>query len=93
VTSALIDVPRSLDVDAFYVGPPRTLSVTSGQKNRWREEGSTHGTASYRRRAVLECLDIIGVLRDYRPPEPGETWLTPAASERRLLAQINAIIH
>jgi hypothetical protein len=41
---------------------------------------------------VRECLDIIGVLRDYRPPEPGETWLTPAASERRLLAQVNAII-
>lgn len=50
------------------------------------------GTAVYRRQAVRECLDIIGVLRDYRPPEPGETWLTPAASERRLLAQINAII-
>lgn len=50
------------------------------------------GTSSFRRQAVLQCLDTIAVLRDYRPPQPGETWLTPAASERRLLTQINAII-
>jgi hypothetical protein len=76
VSSALIDVPHCIDVDASYVGTPRTQA----------------GTATYRTRAVLECLDIIGVLRDYRPPQPGETWLTPAASERRLLAQVNAIL-
>lgn len=46
----------------------------------------------YRRQAVQECLDVIGVLRGYRPPEPGETWSTPAASERRMLAQVNAIV-
>ena len=92
MTSALIDVPRSLDVDAWYVGAPRTQPVAaSDHRDRWRA-GLIEGTAAYRRQAVRECLDIIGVLRDYRPPEPGETWLTPAASERRLLTQINAII-
>ena len=92
MTSALIDVPRTLDVHAWYVGAPRAQpGAASGNSDRWRA-GPTEGTAAYRQQVVRECLDIIGVLRDYRPPQAGETWLTPAASERRLLAQINAII-
>lgn len=91
MTRALIDVPCPLDVDASYVGAPRTPPLASGKNAFWRGS-STDGTAAYRMQAVRECLDIIGVLRDYRPPEPGETWLTPAASERRLLTQVNAII-
>ncbi|NOT26811.1 MAG: hypothetical protein HOP16_11995 [Acidobacteria bacterium] len=50
------------------------------------------GTPAYRRQAVKECLDTISVLRGYREPMTGEKWLTPAESERRLLAQVNGII-
>jgi hypothetical protein len=66
--------------------------VTIAAKEQRRRDGLRSGTGAFRRLAVRECLDLIGVLRDYRPPEPDETWLTPAASERRLLAQINAVI-
>lgn len=88
MTRALIDVPRSLDVHAWYVGAPRTRRASGVHS----PGGATDGTMAYRHQAVRECLDVIGVLRDYRAPEPGETWLTPAASEQRLLTQINAII-
>jgi hypothetical protein len=47
---------------------------------------------AFREQAVRECLDTISVLRSYREPLDGEGWLVPAASERRLLAQVNAIV-
>jgi hypothetical protein len=91
VTRALIDVPRPLEVDAWFVGPPWPQPVAASGSDPSRAS-SAQGTTRFREQAVRECLDTIGVLREYRAPEPGETWLTPAASERRLLAQVNAII-
>ena len=92
MTRALLDVPRCLKVETSYVGPPRVLITPRTRRNAWADASPSGGTAAYRRQAVLECLDTAAVLREYREPLEGETWLTPAASERRLLAQVNAII-
>lgn len=68
----------------------RTLRVsqwaTIANATRWG------GTTAYRQQAVTECLDTAAVLRAYREPLEGETWLIPSGSERRLLAQANVII-
>ena len=92
MTLALIDVPRCVDVDAAYVGAPRASASTSRSDGIWGAEVPGLGTWAFRRTAVEQCLDTAGVLRSYREPLEGETWLTPAASERRLLAQVNAIL-
>ena len=91
MTLALVDVPRCLRVDASYVGSPRAL-VAAGGDGYWSEGLFQDGTEAHRERAVRECLDTAAILRDYIPPAEGETWLIPAASERRLLAQVNVII-
>ena len=91
--TALIDVPRCLNVDACYVGSPRSVDRSGGVRlSAWNEAVHWGGTQAYREQAVKECLDTIAVLRGYREPLENETWLVPAASERRLLAQVNAII-
>jgi len=92
MTIALLDVPRCLNVDASYVGPPRALAMADGRPSPWTEALPHRGTIAYREQAVTECLDTVAVLRSYREPQEGETWQAPAASERRLLAQVNAII-
>lgn len=54
--------------------------------------GLQGGTLAFRKRAVRECLDTVAVLRAYREPLPDEVWTVPLASERRMLAQVNAIL-
>lgn len=95
MTSALVDSPRCLAVQATYVGPPRSLpAALTGEAAAaaWSQAVGWRGTTAYRAQAVKECLDTIAVLRSYREPMENETWVVPAASERRLLAQVNAII-
>jgi hypothetical protein len=92
MTLALIDVPRCLNVDAAYVGAPRVSSSGPDRVPVWSEALPRGGTPAFRTRAVEECLDTVAVLRAYREPLNAETWLTPAGSERRLLAQVNAMI-
>jgi len=89
----MFDVPRCLDVERFHVGNPGVeLPPSEGWRAAWGERASRDGTAEFRRRAVQECLDTVAVLRSYREPLEGETWMTPAESEQRLLAQVNAIL-
>jgi hypothetical protein len=92
MTLALIDVPRCLTVDASYVGSPRALAGSRRTGTAWAEAVTQNGTLGFREQAGRECLDMIATLRAYREPVDGEGWLVPAASERRLLAQVNAII-
>jgi hypothetical protein len=91
MNSTLLDVPRCLNLDACFVGAPRPVAP---KRNSWMRapEPAENGTEVFRRRATQECLDTVAVLRAYREPLPGETWLLPAGSERRLLAQVNAIL-
>ena len=49
-------------------------------------------TAAFRLRAARECLDLLGTLRTHREPQAGETWRAPMASERRLVAQLRAVL-
>jgi hypothetical protein len=89
----MFDVPRCLDVERFHVGNPGVeLPPSDGWRTAWGERASRSGTVEFRRRAVQECLDTVAVLRSYREPLEGETWMTPAESEQRLLAQVNAIL-
>lgn len=93
MTRAMFDVPRCLDVERFQVGAPGVaLTSSRGWRAAWGGGASRGGTGEFRRRVVQECLDTVAVLRTYREPLEGETWITPAASEQRLLAQVNAIL-
>jgi hypothetical protein len=47
---------------------------------------------SFRQRAVQECLDVLGSLRSHRAPVFGEAWYIPASAERRMLAQVAAVL-
>ncbi|MET0210195.1 MAG: hypothetical protein ABW220_14220, partial [Burkholderiaceae bacterium] len=92
----LVDVPRCVALDAVQVAAP---SLTAVSRTGWRAafggEGANvrgAGTLLFRQRVVEECLDTIAVLRSYREPQVEETWRTPSASERRLLAQANVIL-
>jgi hypothetical protein len=90
---ALFDVPQCVDAEAVFVGAPAATPVAgSGWRAAWTDWPAEGGTAVFRRRAVEECLDTLAVLRGYREPLEGETWLVPAESEQRLLAQVNAIV-
>lgn len=101
------DAPRCLAVPEVFVGAPAVRVVAApGWRDAWRGDGrdtgasgapgapgaSGAGTSAFRRDAVTQCLDLIGVLRGYREPQDGEHWRTPAESEERLLAQVNAIL-
>jgi hypothetical protein len=93
MTRAMLDVPLCLDVDAFFVGAPApAASASPGWRAAWGDWPTDGGTGALRQRAAEECLDTAAVLRTYREPLAVETWLIPADSERRLLAQVNAII-
>src|SRR5437868_648303 len=88
----LPDVPRCLNLDACYVGAPRDEARRGqGWMQAVEPDVPSRGTAAFRHRAVQQCLDTVAVLRAYREPLEGETWVTPAGSEERLLAQIDAI--
>lgn len=88
-----LDAPRALDVQRVDVGPPRqALALAPVQERGLGAAARAGGTADFRRRAVIECLGTLGTLRTAREPLAGETWLTPLASERRLLAQVDAIV-
>ena len=91
MTLGLVDTPRCIPLESVYVGPPRSAAEVD-VRSAWSNAMAWRGTAAYRRQAVKECLDTLAVLRTYREPAETETWLTPAASERRLLAQVNAIV-
>jgi hypothetical protein len=89
----MFDVPRCLDVERFQVRDPVDMPQDSfGWRAAWGGRLVQHGTSDFRRRVAHECLDTVAVLRSYREPLEGETWLTPAESEQRLLAQVNAIL-
>ena len=91
--NALLDVPRCLDLAACHVGAPRADMAREQDSSRfWQATEGARGTVVFRQRAVEQCLDTAAVLRAYREPLDGETWLTPAGSEQRLLAQVNAIL-
>jgi hypothetical protein len=90
-TLGLVDTPRCLSITDVYVGAPRTVTEP-GRDSMWSRATPWVGTLGYRAQAVKECLDTLAVLRAYREPAENETWLIPAGSERRLLAQVNAII-
>jgi hypothetical protein len=47
---------------------------------------------SFRQRAAQECLDVLGNLRSHRAPMLGEAWYMPASAERRMLAQVAAVL-
>ena len=90
---AMFDVPCCVELDAAFVGAPAVpLPPERGWRGAWGDWASDGGTASFRGRAVRQCLDTVAVLRGYREPMAGETWLLPAESEQRLLAQVSAIL-
>jgi hypothetical protein len=93
MTRAMFDVPRCLDVEHVHVGDPAVAQTRSeGWREAWGTRARQGGTREFRRRVVQECLDTVAVLRSYREPLEGETWMTPGDSEQRLLAQVNAIL-
>ncbi|MDH0868126.1 hypothetical protein [Mitsuaria sp. GD03876] len=94
-----IDRPVLLDADTLGAGAPSLrVPAQPGWRAGWpaAEDGAPAfdggGTAGFRRRAAEECLDLAAVLRAYRAPQPEEHWRTPQDAERRLLAQLNAIV-
>jgi hypothetical protein len=91
VKHAARPTPWLVDVARAWVGPPRgAATALSGSQPSL---GVNHeGTAAFRRRAVGECLDTIGMLRSYREPGEGEFWRLPAGAERRMLAQVDAVL-
>ncbi|ANH67321.1 hypothetical protein [Mitsuaria sp. 7] len=93
-TVLLSDVPRCLRLSDVFVGDPAVRVVASpGWRDAWRDRATpTDGAEAFRRDAVEQCLDLVGVLRGYREPQDGEHWRTPAGSEERLLAQVSAIL-
>lgn len=82
-------LPQVADIRRAWVGPPRRSALPP--------HGSDFGvqhedTEAFRQRAARECLDTLGMLRSYRAPQDVETWLIPARSEQRLLAQVRALL-
>jgi hypothetical protein len=89
----LLDIPRCLKVETSYVGPPSEhVGLGGDRRSIWTDATNWGGTAAYRELVVQECFDTAAILHNYRAPLEGESWLIPAESERRLLAQVNAII-
>ncbi len=85
---AMFDVPHCVDADAVFVGAPAEVPAAGrGWRASWSDWPADGGTAAFRRRAVAECFDTLAVLRGYREPLAGETWLLPAASNSGSLAQ------
>lgn len=92
-TLALLNEPRCLDLGSFALMPPRPIPEPGTKSHRgWDALNVAHGTARFRDEAARECLDTVAVLRSYRQPLPGEVWTLPLGAERRMLAQVNAIL-
>src|SRR5258707_12815757 len=91
MAQAFLDSPICVSEAARFVGEPRPW-VGDQEKPANPTGRLSNGTQSFRDQSVVECLDTASVLRTYRKPLRGETWLTPLKSERRLLAQVDAII-
>jgi hypothetical protein len=91
-TLALLNEPRCLDLDSFALAPPRAAPGSGTAPCVWEVMNSRNGTARFRAQALRECLDTVAVLRSYREPLTGEVWTLPEGSERRMLAQVNAIL-
>ncbi|MDP9045799.1 MAG: hypothetical protein M3O01_13440, partial [Pseudomonadota bacterium] len=91
-TFALLNEPGCLDLGRFALPPPEEAPGLDATSSGWEGLRSGRGTATFRTRAVRECLDTVAVLRAYREPLPGEVWSLPWASERRLLSQVNVIL-
>jgi hypothetical protein len=91
MAQAFLDSPICVSEKARFVGEPKPLAIGPGIGGGI-SAGSPSGTLLFRDQSTVECLDTASVLRTYRKPLRGETWLTPLKSERRLLAQVDAII-
>ncbi|WP_250475596.1 hypothetical protein [Caballeronia sp. GAFFF1] len=92
-TLALTDVPACLGLEASWVGPPRRRpGDTRAPISVRRLTGDVDDTLSFRQHAVRECFDTAAALRVHREPLAGEPWTLPARAEKRLLAQVNAIV-
>lgn len=92
-TLALTDIPACLGLPASWVGPPRgRLGDTRAPLSVRRPTADADDTASFRQYAARECFDTAATLRIHREPLAGEPWQLPARAEKRLLAQINAIV-
>lgn len=92
MTQAFLDSPICVSEEARFVGEPKPLATGLEGMRGAKAAASSSGTLSFRDQSTVECLDTASVLRTYRKPLRGETWLTPLKSERRLLAQVDAII-
>jgi hypothetical protein len=92
-------------VSATLFGRPRarepgpTLSVTArspadaaASSAAWLHRlARQDDAASFRRRAVRQCRDLVATLRGHREPVDEEPWQAPRDAESRLLAQVDAI--
>ena len=92
MTQAFLDSPICVSEEPRFVGEPKPLETRPEGMWGAKSSASWSGTLLFRDQSTVECLDTASVLRTYRKPLPGETWLTPLKSERRLLAQVDAII-
>jgi hypothetical protein len=70
--------------EARQPGAPSTSALWTGIP--------TPGLEELRTRAVGECMDLLGLLRSYRENKAAEHWMLPLAAERRMLAQVRAIL-
>jgi hypothetical protein len=86
--------PRLVDIANEWVGLPHaTIEARASAQGNDSDYGIAHDdTKSFRQRVTLECLDTLGTLRSHRAPQLDEFWFIPASSERRMLAQANAIL-
>lgn len=92
-TLALTDMPACLGLAASWVGPPRAGERDARAPLSVRQPaGDADDTARFRQHAARECFDTAATLRIHREPLAGEHWQLPARAEKRLLAQINAIV-
>jgi hypothetical protein len=89
---AFLDSPIYVSEQTRFVGHPNLLATDRERMTGGKAAASSSGTQSFRDQSTVECLDTASVLRTYRKPLRGETWITPLKSERRLLAQVDAII-
>jgi hypothetical protein len=91
-TLALLNEPCCLDLDSFALPAPRAVPSSNKAPRGWEALRSEDGTSAFRAHALRDCLDTLAVLRSYREPLAGEVWTIPVGSERRMLAQVNAML-
>lgn len=89
--------PRLFNVQRDWVGPSFDARIEGKEAAATPAAPSDFGishenTDAFRLRAARECLDLLGTLRTHREPQAGETWQAPIAAERRLVAQLQAVL-